>query len=893
MTVSLGPYQRGLPFLTIQDIRFDINKENDYLLTVGLSNEKIVKTGKKQREMAFGNFIYFSSDKSEIDAIASDLPALIETIKRNPKNKYFFNVGKKDFKYKADAEGGRKIYNFFHQKEFKLEQTTNLYVLACIFIERSNNFVIGNIIKETILNNSLSPVTADVYSLAETIQPYGSINSVWPGSAHIQNDQIMAGNTHVAQQHPNLSRTGVLNVRLKDLRVVQAARGLNFDFTTVQESYFSPLTLSRGKSGAINGSFTFNLFNFTKNNSKLGGLIQNRTSLLASVSIKDIIIYQRIVGRDARGNSLTPGTSELCGLKEANPFKKVASLNSNCQIVRNINENQAEYYEIFFLDETTEEINSGQAEYEAEIILDDNTDKLVIDSINPLKRNLKMISDVKQIADDPDVYDDIIVDYLASVRSIFGNLPFSTFSTLFWRKNLLSLVNQFNPNYDSDKYLFLSIMRDYVSKLDNIVAQYAPSESKIKNDSKIYRSKKDRLLRAMKEFKEIYQFVGTKNYGFDYVDQTIGESVKVVPSISFGAYGERASTEVSKYEIVNTQIATLNPYGFLSPATLNMTPNPMMVSAASSSIANDSVLSIVSNKVSNKKGFEVNKSLKRENQKRDIFNSLGVGFRKNQISLKDNLASRKRLYRTLDSEEYFSATSEFVYETKPSEAVSGSKQVNIEFEKISSIFNSSLSSKIIDNTITLFNEPTVITNKEMLEGSPASQKLNEQSDFLETSTAATKAINFNSVARVHYLDSYDSLNGVGKQNWKLLTEQKYNDVQQKSQALVCKLVKVSDAIGTNDILDVEPMSSLFVLGSPEVRGGAPLIKINDLVRSTKQDIRESAVSGDLNNVNILYSKSLPMSMVSSQTTTQQALETNNLNTALFNITTTTPSSTGY
>jgi len=464
---------------------------------------------------------------------------------------------------------------------------------------------------------------------------------------------------------------------------------------------------------------------------------------------------------------------------------------------------------------------------------------------------------------------------------------------LFWRKNLLSLVNQFNPNYDSDKYLFLSIMRDYVSKLEDIVAQYAPSESKIKNDSKIYRSKKDRLLRAMKEFKEIYQFVGTKNYGFDYVDQTIGESVKVVPSISFGAYGERVSTEVSKYEIVNTQIATLNPYGFLSPATLNMTPNPMMVSAASSSIANDSVLSIVSNKVSNRKSFEVNKSLTNENQKRDIFSSLGVGFRKNQISLKDNLARRKRLYRTLDSEEYLSATSEFVYETKPSEAVSGSKQGNIEFEKISSIFNSSLSSKIIDNTITLFNEPTVITNKEMLEGSPASQKLNEQSDFLETSTAATKAINFNSVARVHYLDSYDSLNGVGKQNWKLLTEQKYNDVQQKSQALVCKLVKVSDAIGTNDILDVEPMSSLFVLGNPEVRSGAPLIKINDLVRSTKQDIRESAVSGDLNNVNILYSKSLPMSMVSSQTTTQQALETNNLNTALFNITTTTPSSTGY
>ena len=162
MAISLGPYQRGLPLLTIQDIRFDVNKENDYLLSIGLSNEKIVKTGKKQKDISFGNFIYFSADKTEIDAITSDLSTLIETIKQNPKNKYFFKVGKDDFKYKADAEGGGKIYSFFHQKQFRLEQTPTLYVLACVFIEGKNNFVIGNVTKETILNNNLSPVTADV-----------------------------------------------------------------------------------------------------------------------------------------------------------------------------------------------------------------------------------------------------------------------------------------------------------------------------------------------------------------------------------------------------------------------------------------------------------------------------------------------------------------------------------------------------------------------------------------------------------------------------------------------------------------------------------------------------------------------------------------------------------
>ena len=53
MAISLGPYQRGLPFITIQDIRFDINKENEYVLTVGLSNEKSVTYGKKIKDTSF------------------------------------------------------------------------------------------------------------------------------------------------------------------------------------------------------------------------------------------------------------------------------------------------------------------------------------------------------------------------------------------------------------------------------------------------------------------------------------------------------------------------------------------------------------------------------------------------------------------------------------------------------------------------------------------------------------------------------------------------------------------------------------------------------------------------------------------------------------------------
>ena len=88
------------------------------------------------------------------------------------------------------------------------------------------------------------------------------------------------------------------------------------------------------------------------------------------------------------------------------------------------------------------------------------------------------------------------------------------------------------------------------------------------------------------------------------------------------------------------------------------------------------------------------------------------------------------------------------------------------------------------------------------------------------------------------------------------------------------------------------MSSLFVLGAPSV-GSNITIGTNDLVRSTKQEIRDSAVSGDLNNVSVLYSKSLPMDSASSPSMTQQALEANNLSTTLFSTATVSVPSSGY
>ena len=280
----------------------------------------------------------------------------------------------------------------------------------------------------------------------------------------------MAGNAHVATSHPNLNAVTAANIRLKDMRVISAANSLDFTYEKAPESYFSPITLSRGRQGNINGAFTFNLLNFAKNNTKFGGLIKDNDSLISSVEIKDIIIYQRIVGRDTQGNALTPGKTAHCGLKDANPFKRVASLNNNCSVVSNTTDNE-EVLEVIFLDDTTSEVNSGEAEYKAEITFNDKTEVLILDSLLPLKRDLSNSSGILQAGVDvtsQELYARIIVNYLTSIQVIFGSKPFEQFSIAFWRKNLLALVNKFNPNYDSDRFLFLTTINRYVSNIESL-----------------------------------------------------------------------------------------------------------------------------------------------------------------------------------------------------------------------------------------------------------------------------------------------------------------------------------------------------------------------------------------------------------------------------------------
>jgi len=84
--------------------------------------------------------------------------------------------------------------------------------------------------------------------------------------------------------------------------------------------------------------------------------------------------------------------------------------------------------------------------------------------------------------------------------------------------------------------------------------------------------------------------------------------------------------------------------------------------------------------------------------------------------------------------------------------------------------------------------------------------------------------------------------------------------------MVCKMVKVSSALGVPDVLNLEPMSSMFVIGSPsklnpKAASAAPTL----VAEQIRQTLLSQSPNVDLDNVNVLYSKNVPVAPTSTST----------------------------
>lgn len=885
MTVSNGPYTTPSKwFVNLQDVKFEVNRQGDYVVKLGISNETTRINRKKDSK--FMNFVYFFESKEGINKATSSAQEIVSLIKQNSKSAIPLSVSYRELKAKATTQNSQAISSYFYEKRYTLKPSKNLYVLLCSYIQINNNIIIGNITKETILEDNLTPIKSFVYVLDETVPGYGEKGTIWPGSIHQHQDKLMAGATHVKETHPTVTPVEVPNLKIKDMRIIDLANRIDYSFEDLSKSYFSPLTTSRNKFGHINGTFTFNLYNFAKNNTRLGGLIDNDTTLRKGIKIKDIVIYQKITGRDARANTLTPAPGPLDGLSQANNFKRVASLGNNCQIVDKITGSEF-LIQVCFKDDTVLNVASGQAEYKAEIIFEDFTTRIVKSTIKNLKRvtsrldtllnrvslesqtkdrsskgELMEVSDTPPnnafVQKDDEFYNNVINDYLNSIKIIFGDIYFTYFTEDFWRNNLQALVNSLNPSLDVDRIIFAKIIQTYISNISKILQAPGGKTAAFDVKSRIKNSSNKSDLRAIKEFDDFYVFMGTKSYGLNVIDDTLEDPEAVVPTISFANYSTRVGLELQKFGISSIEATPtngLNPVGFLTAQQVNVTPNPFQFSARTLDIPLETALPVIESRNNNNRVMNLNRSLSNTSRRRNILASLGVSINRNNTPIQQIRNEENRAFReVIDSQEYLSPTSNFVYEN-PANATNPTPPSNVVVTSASvDVTSNAISTSLVEQSVFSFNNngsQLTIANQEQLQGSPAMMSAQQNASALSNASAVSDAINYNSVQQVQYLDSYDISEGIAKQNWKLLTQNKFNSSANDNTPLLCRLVKVGVALGTEDILNLDSMAGTFVLGQAET-------KVEDVVPQQQAEPTLQPMNTQVTVEDIFYSKNIPV-----------------------------------
>jgi hypothetical protein len=885
MTVSKGPYARSSAwFINLQDIKFEVNRQGDYIVKLGISNETTKINRKKDSK--FINFVYFFESKEDINKATSSTEEVVSLIKQNSKSAIPLSVSHRELKTKATTQNSQAISSYFYEKSYTLKSSKNLYVLLCSYIQINNNIIIGNITKETILEDNLTPIKSFVYVLDETVPGYGEKGTIWPGSIHQHKGKLMAGAVHIKEAHPTVSTVEVPSLKIKDMRVIDLANRIDYSFETLSKSYFSPLTTSRNRVGHINGTFTFNLYNFAKNNTRLGGLIENNSTLRRGIKIKDIIIYQKITGRDTRANTLTPAPGALDGLSKESVFKRVASLGNNCLIVDNLTGSEF-LIQVCFKDDTVLNVSSGQAEYKAEIIFEDMTANIVRATIKSLRSSsssldarLKSVSlpvqvkdrsskgELIEVSDAPpnnafiqkndEFYNKIINEYLNSIKIIFGDMYFTRYTENFWRNNLQALVNSLNPSLDVDRIIFAKIIQTYVFNISKTLQPPAGKTDAFDVKSRIRNASNKSDLRAIKEFNDFYVFTGTKSYGLNVIDDTLENSEAVVPSISFANYSTRVGAELQKFGISSIEASPtngLNPVGFLTAQQVSITPNPFVFNARTLDIPLESALPVIQSRNNNNRAMNLNKSLSDTSQRRNILASLGIAVNRNKTPIRQIINNKNRQFREIiDSQEYLSSTSNFVYEN-PANATNPTPPSNVAVTLASvDVTNNAISTSLVEQSVFSFNnngsKPT-ITNQEQLRGSAALMSMQQNADTLMTTSTVSDAVNYNSVQQVQYLDSYDISEGIAKQNWKLLTQNKFNNSVRDNASLLCRLVKVGVALGTEDILNLDSMAGTFVLGQAET-------KAKDAIPQQDIEPNPQPMNTQVTTENIFYSKNIPV-----------------------------------
>ena len=883
MLLSHGPFDQTIPFSTLERIGLKDYKGSRVAVQLQISNE----TSQLLDRIEFSNLVVFSPNKDAIDSMADNL-STINNLIRNPNpmaRKKSFSLTPSEFVQKGLTDASRtrsktrqSLYSNSYKMTVAMPRTDNLYVMIVSYREYKGKLFVGSIVKETIIKNNAAPLRAKVYRLAETLEPYGVSGSIWPGAVHRHNNILMAGVSHIPSiPHPRVTATSAPNYKIVDRRFMTPAHNLSFDNTSPRSPtsrLFSDVTLSRSEEGMVHGSVSFDLLSYAKNNSTFGRLIKNDAALLSSFGIDDAIVYRRVVNPGMYGNSLTPAMTMKCNLQGTTSYEPVATLGKELRTIVIDAANNNGIIPMSFVDKEAQNLNGGAVQYKLELVFSDKTHE----AITYIRDGLLTATRAYQ-AGQSTGWEVLIDDYLAAVSFIFGSAPFETYSVSVWRKNLLALAKS-PVSQKVDHQTIITIVETLVNGLSGLLSVPLSGDSSPQNfRSKINVSKKESLRRIVKILANNYVIVDRKNVGISYIGKELDNKRTVIPTMGHKSLLDRINTEVTKYSVANSNAVSVNRFGYVSPETLLLANTSIDTTTLSAST--DAFSPLIRSNTSNRIKFAPDLPKTAQENKSNILSNLSIGAMPLRIDLQKVISVQRRGDETIDSAQYLGSGSLFVRSNDYLAArVSGSNSSIIQKDdKKGQIFNSTLVNNLVEKSTLGFKNGMSLTNKSVIEGSLALSKFVSDQNSVSDLNPISRNVNFNTVAKMEYLQSYDATLRCGKLNWQLLDEATWTRASASDRTLLCRLVKTSNVLDAPEMLKLEPLGSLFALGTPKNIPPSPNYKRQlSNVRSMMTKSRGNN-GQDTNSMMIYYATNTPMTAVTrtAQTTTTTTQTTRTAN----------------
>ena len=864
MLLSRGPFEQTIPFATLERIGLKEYSGDRLGVQLQISNE----TSQLLERIEFSNLIVFSSNKDTIDLMADTLP-IINSLIRTPNpmvRKKSFSLTPSDFVIKGNTDASipsqvsRWVYNNSYKMTVALPAEvaeTSLYVMVVSYREYKGKLFVGSIIKETIINNNAPPLRAKVYRLAETLEPYGMSGSIWPGPVHRHGNVLMAGVSHIPSiPHPRVKATSTPNYKIVDKRFLTAAHNLNFDnesTRTAASRLFSDVTLSRSEEGMVHGSVSFDLLSYAKNNSAFGRLIKNDSALLSAFGIQDAVVYRRVVNPGMYGNSLTPAMTMQCNIQGTTSYEPVATLGKELRTIVIDAGNNNGIIPMSFVDLDAKDLNGGAVQYKLELVFSDKTHEAITyirDGLLTMARSYR--------ADQEMAWEVLIDEYLAAVSFVFGGSAFRTYSANIWRKNLLALAHSpISPKVDHQT--IIATVETFVNGLSGLLSVPLANDSSPQDfRSKIYVSKKDSLRRIVKILANNYVIADRKGVGISYVGNTVADKRSVIPTMGHQNFLDRVTAEVTKYGVANSDAVSVNKFGYMSPETLLL--SNMSIDTTTLSASTDAYSPLIRSNTSNRTKFAPELAKSAQDNKSNILSNLSIGASPLQVDLKKVMSVQTRDTETVDSSQYFGSGSVFVRSNDYLKArVSGSNDSIIQKnDNKSQIFNSTLVNNLVERSTLGFKNGMDLTNRSVIEGSLALSKFEGDQNGVALLNPISRNVNFNTLAKMEYLESYDATLRCGKLNWQVLDEDTWTRASEADRTLLCRLVKTSNVLDAPEMLKLEPLGSLFALGTPKNVSPAPSYQ-QQLSATRSQMSQPGGNNGqNMHRMTLYYATNTPM-----------------------------------